>query len=212
MIRTGPTPAEIFQILTTSEHLPSRVDREGNDLPTTDAERLASHARIVEVAQDPTNVRTFCVGCQQDIPLASAALCECGGMVCPACQERETDGECPHPERDAGEVMHEFHRLIAQRGEDEAEAEAETIAQRWESFRETVIPQIVGGEELRALQSVFYGGAFSALSAISAAMELPRPQRHERLTAIRRELIDWIKREEDTPPETDDDQTTPATH
>lgn len=180
MKRHATTAAEILAMMTKGEHLPSRVDRAGNDLPTPDAERLATHADVVDIAQHPERIRCVCVGCKKDKGLLECAVCSCGGMVCIECQAAEEEGECEHEMGTLEEALDEAAEAAAGR------TEHDSIEAQWTSFRAQVLTPThfsAGAEHI--MHSTFFSGALCMLSAVTEAFRLPSPA----LTAVRmREL------------------------
>lgn len=64
--------------------------------PISYEERMVEYQKMLEIAQNPDNIRTLCVGCGADTMLTKSAACECGGFVCEDCQRLEEDGVCNH--------------------------------------------------------------------------------------------------------------------
>lgn len=92
--RTDITPAEIIQLLQEADAPPIR---EG----ATDIERAEAHVALRTFAQTPDAVRAICAGCGINVPILEAAMCQCGGFVCAACQRIEEEGTCDHQPPDA---------------------------------------------------------------------------------------------------------------
>lgn len=70
------------------------VDRVSD--PLTPEQAIAEREALTKIAQDPTKVRTVCIGCDADVAILDAAPCVCGGFVCAACQRIEDEGVCGH--------------------------------------------------------------------------------------------------------------------
>jgi hypothetical protein len=70
----------------------SVVGREGSSVELAEA-RAAMQAAISEHL---TKVLALCPGCGEKKPLHLCNPCECGQMVCDACRQVETEGECHH--------------------------------------------------------------------------------------------------------------------
>jgi hypothetical protein len=98
------TIQQILAMMATGENLPSRVDADGEDAPTSDAERLEAYDALVRITQDLNNVQARCGACEQDVPITACAPCVCGQFICEACQRQEEDGVCSHEPVDSREA------------------------------------------------------------------------------------------------------------
>lgn len=65
--------------------------------PETPQERVDAFESMKKALKDHFNkVRTICAGCGDDMPMAMAKICVCGGFVCPGCEKVEEEGVCGH--------------------------------------------------------------------------------------------------------------------
>jgi hypothetical protein len=94
MIRKTDAPPfeEILKAMSDPENLPRKLGGRGE----TDTERLEAKAALLRITADPDKIRAVCIGCSDDMPMREAAMCECGGFVCAACQRLEEEGVCDH--------------------------------------------------------------------------------------------------------------------
>lgn len=164
MKRAPLTGLDLIKQMTGSEQLPTNVDQDGNEVPTSDVERLAVHASLVEFAQSPDNIRATCVVCAESYPLLQMALCTCGSMVCQACQAVEEEGVCQHEPRSLREALAD------------ARDQQTTMEQSFQSFAEQMLPDDVPAETLAAIRSTFMSGAFSATVMMRRALARSTPR------------------------------------
>jgi len=90
---TLPDAATILKEMISPNHaLPKRI----SGPPETHEERVEAYEHLVELAENPDNIRIVCIGCSLDVPLLESSPCACGGFVCAHCQRIEEDGVCDH--------------------------------------------------------------------------------------------------------------------
>lgn len=191
MKRTTLTVPDILKQMTSSEHLPVRADRHGNDLPTPDQERLDTHRDLVEFANEhPQSIRTCCAGCGQDVEFLKTALCACGGMVCEACQATEEDGVCQHNMPSLEEALD-----VAKQAYAVAVSEQATVTRRWEEFRAQMLSGL-SERELSIIRTTFFSGAFAAVGIVRQAVGVDDYQEWiRRMDALFHEMRVWYESE-----------------
>jgi hypothetical protein len=80
----------MLDLMTSGDHLPDKVGG-----GATDEERAAAGEELHRMATEG-KVSFMCIGCEGSVPIKDAALCACGGFVCPACVALEDDDRCDH--------------------------------------------------------------------------------------------------------------------
>lgn len=94
------TVQRVFDLMMSSEMLPQRLG-----VPMTDVERGEEQARVAHlISSQPDNLRIICTACDGSVPLLSAAICTCGGFVCPTCAASEDGDDCNHTPHPLGDL------------------------------------------------------------------------------------------------------------
>lgn len=84
------TIEELLKDLLGNEFFPEKVGES-----TSDADRLAAQVKLHELVA-AGKIMFHCAGCDVGINVTDAAICACGGFICPACCAVEEEGTCTH--------------------------------------------------------------------------------------------------------------------